>query len=168
MREAFINKEFKPESIRLIDQANVIIRKFQQMGYKLTLRQLYYQFVAGAIIENTLRSYKRLGSLINDARLAGLIDWDALEDRTRNLETLSHWSSPEELLEACENQYRRNHWEGQAHYCEVWVEKEAIEPLIDHEQLDKVCGQEEDERSQLATVRKGWNNVLDFLGFGDD
>jgi hypothetical protein len=47
-------------------------------GYDLTLRQLYYQFVSRDLIANKLSEYKRLGSIINDARLAGLIDWDRI------------------------------------------------------------------------------------------
>ena len=44
--------------------------------------------------KNTLKNYKRLGDVISDGRLAGMIDWDAIEDRTRNLLSSPHWSSP--------------------------------------------------------------------------
>ena len=39
-------------------------------------------------------SAKSLTSIVNDARLAGLIDWDAIEDRTRNLDAVAHWATP--------------------------------------------------------------------------
>ena len=36
--------------------------------------------VSRDIIPNNIRSYKNLGNLINDARLAGLFDWHAIEE----------------------------------------------------------------------------------------
>ena len=76
----------------------------------LILRQLYYQLVARTIIENTHREYKRAGSILNDARLAGLVDWSAIEDRTRDLRALPFWSTPEAIIESCAAQYRENLW----------------------------------------------------------
>jgi hypothetical protein len=77
-------KKFEPDSLEKIEKANVIIAEYQQQGFDLTLRQLYYQFVSRAFIENNQREYKNLGNLINDARLvvvdaeAALKDWQAL------------------------------------------------------------------------------------------
>ena len=71
MKQAFIEKNFSAGSLALIAQANEIIEEYQAQGYILTLRQLYYQFVSRDLIENSQRSYKRLGSIVNDARLAG-------------------------------------------------------------------------------------------------
>ena len=55
------------------------------------------RFVAEDRIENTVRSYKRLGSIVNDGRLAGLIDWSAIEDRDEGViyEIEENWSSGE-------------------------------------------------------------------------
>ncbi len=68
-----------------IRRAEAICRQYAAQGYDLTLRQLHYQFVASGWIANNLKSYKRLGEIINKARLAGLLDWDYIVDRTRNL-----------------------------------------------------------------------------------
>jgi hypothetical protein len=121
---------FRGESLTLIKQADAIIREYSAQGYILTLRQLYYQFVARDILPNSQQSYKRLGSLINDARMAGLIDWDAIEDRTRNLRTLPSWSSVGEIIQACAAQFRVDLWHGQHYRPEVWVEKEALAGVI--------------------------------------
>ena len=74
-----------------IEKANEIIESYQAQGYRLTLRQLYYQFVSRDLIPNSERSYKNLGCAINDGRLGGLIDWDAIEDRVRVPKTPSEW-----------------------------------------------------------------------------
>ena len=51
----------------------------------MTVRQIYYQLVARGHVENTVRSYDNVQALINNARLAGLLDWDSMEDRERVL-----------------------------------------------------------------------------------
>lgn len=76
---------FQPATRKLIDRCNAIIREYTAQGFVLTLRQLYYQLVSRDVIANKQTEYKRLGSIVNDARLAGLIDWTAIEDRTRDL-----------------------------------------------------------------------------------
>ncbi len=114
------------EQMGIVTQANKIIRDYQAQGFDLTLRQLYYQFVSRDLLPNTLQSYKRLGSIIVDGRLAGLIDWDAIVDRTRNLESLSHWETPESIVQAISEQYRIDRWARQPYRVEVWIEKEAL------------------------------------------
>lgn len=131
MKEAFIKKNFRRSSLELLAQVNNVIDEYQAMGYDLTLRQIYYQLVAGDIIPNNERSYKNLGSLISDGRLAGAVDWNAVVDRTRMLRALPHWESPAEIIEASANQFRFDKWEGQDHYVEVWVEKDALIGVVE-------------------------------------
>jgi hypothetical protein len=83
MKEAFTNHRFLPRTLAVIDQINAILDEYQAQGFSLTLRQLFYQFVARGIMPNTLKTYTYLGATLRDGRLAGLIDWDAIEDRTR-------------------------------------------------------------------------------------
>ena len=103
----------------------------EAQGYGLTLRQLYYQMVSRDIIPNNIRSYKNLGDLINDARLAGLVDWHAIEDRTRNLRRRPHREEPQEIIDAIAHQYHIGYWEGQESYVEVWVEKDALIGIVE-------------------------------------
>jgi hypothetical protein len=128
--EAFIDRNFSAASLTRIEQANSIIADYEAQGFTLTLRQLYYQFVARGLIENSQKSYKTLGSIINDARLAGLIDWEAIEDRTRGVERNSHFGSPKDGIEALRQQYRISMWDNQPERVEVWVEKEALVGVV--------------------------------------
>lgn len=130
MKEQFIVKNFKAPSLAIIEKANEIIDDYRSQGFSLTLRQLYYQFVARDLLPNTERSYKRLGSIINDGRMAGLIDWSAIEDRTRNLQGNSHWDSPADVIEAARQSYRIDMWANQPKRVEVWIEKEALSGVI--------------------------------------
>lgn len=121
----YVPKKFRAESMAKIDQANEIIAEYDELGIKLNLRSLYYQFVARGYIPNNDKSYDSLGATISDARLAGLIDWNAIEDQTRNLRQNSHWDSPEDIIDACAASFRIDRWGNQKYRPEVWIEKDA-------------------------------------------
>jgi len=126
----YIPKRFHGPSLAIVDAANDIIAEYKQKGFSLTLRQLYYQFVARALIPNTQKEYSRLGTIISDARMAGLIDWLSIEDRTRNLAKNSTWNSPSDIIDACAASYRTPMWKDQDTHIEVWVEKEALASVV--------------------------------------
>ena len=134
--EAFETIKLQEKSIALIEQANAIIAEYQGLGFTLTLRQLYYQFVARALIENAQSEYKRLGVAVKNGRRAGLIDWDAIEDRTRNVQRLPAWENPPAIIEDAAQQYREDLWAGQSFRPEVWIEKDALLGVI-----EGVCGE---------------------------
>ncbi|MCI0390323.1 MAG: hypothetical protein MOB07_16355 [Acidobacteria bacterium] len=129
-KECFIERRFSKDSAALIEKANEIIGEYTLQGFVLTLRQLYYQMVARDILPNKTQSYKRLGSILNDARYAGLVDWSALEDRTRNLTGLSHWDDPSDIIESAASSFALDKWEGQSYRPEIWVEKEALAGVV--------------------------------------
>ena len=52
--EAFELPKLQRKTIAMIGHANIIIAEYQALGFVLTLRQLYYQFVSRAEIANTL------------------------------------------------------------------------------------------------------------------
>jgi hypothetical protein len=132
MRQAFISWTPRGESARLVDHADTICADYQQQGYDLTLRQLYYQFVARDLIPNTQKSYKRLGSIVDSARLAGMLDWDYIVDRTRNVyRTDGRDTSPASAVEQTAENYARELWEAQPNHVEVWVEKEALAGVVE-------------------------------------
>lgn len=130
MLEQFIEKRFNRSSQLVIKQASEIIGEYQAQGFTLTLRQLYYQFVARGLIANTQQSYKRLGQIVSDARMAGLIDWNAIEDRTRNLTTHYHYADAGAAVETTANRFGLDKWRNQDHRVEVWIEKEALVGVI--------------------------------------
>jgi hypothetical protein len=104
-----------------------------EQGFTLTLRQLFYQFVSRPALglANTVEDYKRLGRTVTDARRGGLIDWDAIEDRTRNVRSLPTWGDPSRIVSACADQYREDVWASQPYRPEVWIEKDALTGVIE-------------------------------------
>jgi len=127
----YVQKRFSTGSKSIINKANEIIDEYVAQGFDLTLRQIYYQFVARDILPNSLKSYKNLGSIINDARLAGLIDWLRITDRTRNLRGNSHWETPDDVIRAAADSYRIDMWAKQDYRPEVWIEKDALVGVIE-------------------------------------
>lgn len=121
---------FRSKSLDLIELINQVIGEYQAQGYELTLRQAYYQLVARGYIPNNEKSYKNIGNLINDGRLAGLIDWNAITDRTRNLRENSHWDKPSDVILSAKYSYNLDKWKGQPNYVEVWVEKDALVDVV--------------------------------------
>lgn len=118
----------------IIAQANIIIESMKEQGFSLSLRQLYYQFVSETWLENTVQSYKRLGSIMVAARMAGEIDMTALEDRGRELKNDTHWEAPADIIDAAAKQFKYDKWLDQEYYPEVWVEKVALAGI-----LERVC-----------------------------
>lgn len=130
MKRRFVKKNFQVDTRVMIQHAERIMNEYERQGFKLTLRQLYYQFVARDIIPNKQTEYKRLGDIVNNARLAGLLDWDQIEDRTRNVVTPAAWSSPSQIIRAVADQYQEDLWRGQEVRPEVWIEKEALSGVV--------------------------------------
>ena len=46
----YVSKNLGAAKIATIERANTIIDECRSQGYELTLRQLYYQFVAAALL----------------------------------------------------------------------------------------------------------------------
>lgn len=131
MKICYVDRNFTAKSAEMIANAEAIITDYRAQGYQLTLRQLYYQFVSRDLIANKQSEYDRLGSVINDARLAGLISWEAIVDLTREMTENSHWSSPRDIVSACATQYQIDKWSDQDTYVEVWIEKDALSGVIE-------------------------------------
>ena len=119
-----------------LDYAQKIISDYRARGYVLTLRQLYYQLVASDLIGNTQKQYDRLGRIVTKARNAGIIDWEAIEDRTRERKELSTWNDPASIVRAAIQSYRIDKWQNQPYRVYVWVEKEALAGVIERACFD--------------------------------
>lgn len=130
MKRQYVVWDPQPEARQVVAQAVSICADYAGQGYDLTLRQLYYQFVARDLLPNVQRSYDRLGGIVNKARLAGMMDWGYIVDRTRNLEALPHWSDPQSVVRAAARSFALDKWATQPVRCEVWVEKEALAGVV--------------------------------------
>lgn len=120
----------KADGLAVADMANTICTEYARDGYDLTLRQLYYQFVARGLLANRTASYNRLGRIVSDARLCGIIDWNHVSDRTRNPVIWSTSDSPQEELNSLAEGYFLHRWRDTPYRVEIWVEKEALAGVV--------------------------------------
>lgn len=124
--------KFRAETLERIGVINRVIETYERDGFALTLRQLYYQLVTKNIIPNSDPEYKRLGALLSDARLAGLVSWTSIEDRGRNLKGHETWDGPVARMWGAHTDFRLDKWARQPVRPEVWVEKHALEGVVGH------------------------------------
>jgi hypothetical protein len=130
-KQRYLHVAFREDNLNLIATMNAIVAEYVAQGFRLTVRQLYYQLVARGVISNTERSYKTTTRVVNDAKLAGLMDWEAIEDRTRAFIRRPHWASGGDILKAVASQFHMDMWQGQAHRVFVIVEKEALAGVLE-------------------------------------
>jgi hypothetical protein len=101
-------------------------------GHPMTLRQVHYRLVSrdDIVHPNTLAAYNTLSGWLRDDRLAGIVPWDWMEDRLRKAAGWAMWDEPAEFLHSFRGRYRRNPWQDQEHYVEVWCEKDALSGIF--------------------------------------
>jgi hypothetical protein len=145
VKKAFKITKMRPDTLAIVEAADQILEEYDAGGYRMTLRQLYYQFISRDIFpdswidpvynrknglepntKNTEKNYKRLGNTISKGRMSGLLDWDFLEDRGREPVEWTEYASLDQAIERLIRLYRLERWDTQDNYVEVWVEKEAL------------------------------------------
>jgi hypothetical protein len=131
MKEQFTEKTFNKDDAEMIDVINGILENYEAQGFDLSLRQLYYQLVSKNLVPNTEQSYHKIGKLVSNARLAGMIDWDMIKDRGREMLKNPHWDNTRDFIESVAPQYRFSLWRDQDCYVEVMVEKQALEGVLE-------------------------------------
>lgn len=146
-KQQFRAVNLSDDKLSIIRQADSIISEYG--GQKLSARQVYYRFIGGDLLpaswidvaynlkmglpedtKNTPKNYQRLIGMLVDARYAGLVSWDAIEDRGREPRVPSEWGSVDEIVDAAVNQFRLPRWEGQPKHVELWVEKDALAGVL--------------------------------------
>ncbi|MDH3779363.1 MAG: hypothetical protein OES15_00760 [Nitrosopumilus sp.] len=126
-----LSKNFRKDTLLLLEKIVVMVDDYEKKGYRMTLRQLFYQLVSHDMLPNDQKKYKKLSTIIKDARMAGLIDWDVIEDRIRIPTMPSEFENISHLVKAAISSYRRDRWENQEYYVEVWVEKDALSGVLE-------------------------------------
>jgi hypothetical protein len=101
-------------------QAREIIAEYKAA---MTVRQLFYQFVSRGLIENSQRSYKTIGDLMNRGRMAGFIKWSAINDLTRSI----HFTYRDDGFE--ENR-TASVLVSRGGYSDLWGASQNWEPLV--------------------------------------
>lgn len=158
MKHCYQPKKFGPEAMSMIGILGKIMAEYHEKGYRLTLRQLFYQCVSRDLIPNTVQEYKRLGVLVSDARLSGDLDIDLIEDRGRETTKVRTFNNPADVIDAAVYSYKLDPWESQVNHVELMVEKDALSGI-----LEPVCS---DERIAFS-ANKGYISTSFGYEFGE-
>jgi hypothetical protein len=143
MKEEFVPHRFSAGRQKVLEQASDILDEYEVLGHKLTLRQLFYQFVARGLLPNSHKSYRLVCGVTNDGRDAGEIDWDMIEDRSRTLQQVGFDASPTAAIRYAAKTYREDLWRDQPYAPIVAIEKDAllgvIEPVCDRYRVGRLA-----------------------------
>ncbi len=96
-----------------------------------TVRGICYQLFTRGLIPNMGKNATaRVSRILTDARERGEIPWEWIVDETRAPERTSVWNSPDEIIRATVNGYRRDYWRQQPMRVEVWSEKGTVRGVL--------------------------------------
>lgn len=107
----------------ILEHAAGVVSSYDE---RITLRQLYYRLVADGTLANVDSSYKGLSR--ETARRAGR--FPRLVHRTRRVDRLASFDSPDAAREWLRDVYRRDRTEGQDSNVYLGVEKDALAGLL--------------------------------------
>lgn len=143
---------FRSTTQRVVDAAIARIDDYEAAGFTPTLRQLFYRLVSDGVLINCKPDYRNFGRHLNEAKEAGIIDWDSVEDRTRRVRGLKRYSSTKEMLEEAVTNWHMDYWYDQPCRPEVWIEKDALLGII-----EPVCNEYDVRFYSL----RGWGRPAD-------
>ena len=115
------------KTVIILETAIEILRANNPM----TVRQVYYQLVSRQVIENKRTMYQKVSNILVDARKEGAIPWEWVEDRLRRPRSVSMWGDLADFAETAQRSYRRDVWDKQGGYVEVWLEKDALSGIFE-------------------------------------
>jgi len=96
-----------------------------------TVRQVFYQLVARAIIEKTEKEYQRtVIRLLSEMRLDDVVPWGWIVDESRRARATYTFDNIKDALRDCAETYRRSALRESDVYIEIWSEKEALAGII--------------------------------------
>lgn len=97
----------------------------------MTIRQMFYQMVSRRLIDKTEAEYNNTVSrLATQMRKAGEMPFNAIADNTRWMRKPASHSSLENFLHQQQQLYRRDLWQDQDAYVEIWLEKDALAGVL--------------------------------------
>lgn len=96
----------------------------------LTVRSAMYRGIGTLWKDSSDTNYNKCGRLILQMRRLGLIPYQWIVDGTRASDKPSSWSGLADFAESVAQAYRKNLWERQGDYVELFVEKDAMSGVI--------------------------------------
>jgi len=91
-----------------------------------TVRGLFYLAETGGLVPKTQQGYNAVDRYLIQMREEGEVPFAWIADHTRWTRKPASYASPEEALEELARTYRKDPWQDQPAYVEIWCEKDAL------------------------------------------
>ncbi len=119
-------------TLALIEAAAAILKEIQPA----TVRAVCYRLFVARLIPNMAKSATNTVSrMLTTAREDGPIPFKWIVDESREAETSGRWDNPDQMINCFVRGYRRDYWQDQPRYVEVWSEKGTVRgtlgPVLD-------------------------------------
>ncbi|MCB1751013.1 MAG: hypothetical protein KDI74_04755 [Gammaproteobacteria bacterium] len=96
-----------------------------------SVRAVAYRLFTQGVIPNMGRnSTNKVSRILTTAREDGIIPWEWIVDETREAERVNTWSNSDQIIRATVNGYRRDYWQSQPEWVEVWSEKGTVRGIL--------------------------------------
>lgn len=116
---------------RTLDACLVLVQIIEDTN-PITVRGVFYRAVSAGVFPDTSDNhYRTCCYLILKLRRKGLVKYSMIVDSTRRRMKPSAWSGLSDYAESVADSYRRDLWERQKDYVEVFVEKDAMAGVIE-------------------------------------
>lgn len=117
----------KQEIAELCDRLHAVVAENRPM----TVRQAFYRLVSLGVIQKSEAEYRNVVSrLLTRMRREGQVPYGWIADHTRWIRQPTLFDSMEDALRRTAAHYRRNLWQDQGTYVEVWCEKDALAGVL--------------------------------------
>ena len=123
----------RAKSLALLDQVNAVLDEYRD-HLPLTIRQIFYRLVGAHGYDKTEQAYDRLGEMLNRARRAGFVPFDAIRDDGVDMRAPTAWNDSEHLVAAIRNtitNFRLDRQQGQPRRLLIAVEAAGMLPQIE-------------------------------------
>ena len=127
----------RAKSLALLERVNTVLREYVE-HLPLTIRQIFYRLVGAHGYDKTEKAYDRLGEMLNRARRAGFVRFDAIRDDGVDMRAPTAWNDADHLVAAIRStitKFRLDRQQGQPRRLLIAVEAAGMLP-----QVERVAG----------------------------
>lgn len=107
-----------------------IRREFDEQGWPMTVRQMFYRMSSAGIVPKTEGGYRKVQYALTRMRKSDAVPYGWIADSTRWVRKPRTYNGLGEALGQMHAYYRRRLWSEQPVYVEIWLEKDALAGVI--------------------------------------
>jgi hypothetical protein len=105
---------------------NAIFDIFQDIGQRMTVRQVFYQAVSKRYVEKSEKGYGQIQREILKMRREGVLPYSKVADSSRYHIKPNSYNGLKDALEQVVRHYKQSVWREKDIHVEIWLEKQAL------------------------------------------